>query len=190
MEAEWSRLLEIIRRTSFRAESEPVFRLASGRLSRYYVDCKQALSFPDARALIGALICERVKGIGFDAVGGMELGAYPISIAVSDELHRRTGLSVRAFVVRKEAKGHGVGNLIAGAAKPGDSALIVEDVITTGKSTIDAIVRAREAGLIIDTVVALVDRQEDDGKRNVEALGVQCSSLFTLSDLIGAPTAR
>ncbi|MGH8011550.1 MAG: orotate phosphoribosyltransferase [Candidatus Binataceae bacterium] len=181
---EWSRLLEIIRETSFKAEAESVFRLVSGRLSRYYVDCKQALSYPEARALVGKLIAGQIEGRQFDAVGGLEIGAYPIATAVSDAIYQRTGISVRAFVVRKEAKDHGVGKMLAGHAKSGDHALIVDDVITTGKSTIDAIERARQAGLNVTHVMVLVDRQEDDGKANIEAHGVSCASLFTLVDLI------
>jgi orotate phosphoribosyltransferase len=184
MDDGWARLLAIVKETSFRSDAQPVFRLASGRDSRYYVDCKQALSYPEARALIGELICERVADGTFDAVGGMEIGAYPIATSVSDAAFRAAGITLRAFVVRKEAKGHGVGNLLAGDARKGDRALIVEDVITSGKSTIDAINRARAAGLQVSRVVALVDREEDNGRANIEALGVRCESLFTLSDLI------
>ena len=186
MVAGWSRLLEILRQTSFRSEREPVFRLASGRMSNFYVDCKQALSDPEARALIGKLIFEHIKNQSFDTVGGLELGAYPIATSISDELYRRTKKKIRAFVIRKEAKKHGVGNLIAGSVHAGNTTLIVDDVITTGKSTIEAINRAREAGLIVKHVVILVDREEDNGKQNIEEQGVSCASLFSLSDLIGA----
>ncbi|MGH7917902.1 MAG: orotate phosphoribosyltransferase [Candidatus Binataceae bacterium] len=189
MEGEWSRFLEIIRGTSFKAAPEPVFRLASGRLSRYYVDCKQALSYPEARALLGKLIFEQIKGRQFDAIGGLEIGAYPIATAVSDAIYQRTGASVRVFVVRKEAKDHGVGKMLAGDAKAGDRTLIVDDVITSGKSTIDALERARQAGLNVTHVMVLVDRQEDRGKANIEAHGVSCASLFTLPDLINAAAA-
>lgn len=186
MSKEWSRLLDIITRTSFKSEREAIFRLASGRMSNFYVDCKQALSDPEARGLIGKLIYDRVKFRDFDAVGGLELGAYPIATSVSDAFYRATRKKVRAFVIRKQAKSHGVGKLIAGDAHSGDRALIVDDVITTGGSTIEAIKGAREVGLIVDHVIVMVDREEDDGKCNIERMGVTCEHLFTLNDLIKA----
>jgi len=182
--AERSRLLQILARTSFRCEKEAVFQLASGAMSRYYVDCKYALSDPEARKLIGKLISDRVKGETYDAVGGLEIGAYPIATAVSDRIYEDTARKVRAFVVRKQAKSHGIPGLLAGDARRGDRALIVDDVITTGKSTIDAVERAREAGLIVSRVIVLVDRNEGDGKNNIEARGVRCDNLFSLDELI------
>jgi orotate phosphoribosyltransferase len=175
--------MEIFRKTSFKSSAEPVFRLASGKLSRFYVDSKQALSDPEARSLIGELIFDLVKNESFDSVGGMELGAYPIATCVSDKIYRETGKSVRAFVIRKEQKKHGVTAWTAGDARKGDRALIVEDVVTTGDSTVKAIRRARESGLHVDRVVALVDRQEEDGRKNIEAENVTFSALFTLAEL-------
>lgn len=185
MSMEWSRLLAIIAQTSFKSEREPIFRLASGRISNFYVDCKQALSDPEARALIGKLMFERVKGYDFDAVGGLALGAYPIATSVSDAIYHATEQSkkVRAFVIRTKEKSHGVGKLVAGNANAGDRTLIVDDVITTGNSTIEAIKGARDAGLIIERVIVMVDREEDGGKRNIESQGVTCEHLYTLNDL-------
>ena len=114
------RLCEILRRGSLQSRDEPVFHLASGKLSRHYVDCKQALSDPEARGLVGELMLERLTGISLDAVGGMELGAYPIATSVSDAIFRASGTKVRAFIVRKESKQHGMQGLIAGNVKPGD----------------------------------------------------------------------
>lgn len=187
MVAEGRRLLEILRKTSFQSEREAVFRLASGKLSKYYIDCKQALSYPEARALVGKLIFDRVKSQSIDAVGGLEIGAYPIATSVSDTIFRETGVTVRAFVVRKEPKTHGVRDLIAGTVRKGDRALIVEDVVTAGGSTIKAIRGARDAGLIVERVIALVDREEDNGRRNIEAEAVKFEALFTLSDLSALP---
>ena len=189
MTTERTRLLEILLATSFHSEKEPVFRLASGRMSQYYIDCRQALSFAEARALLGALILERLNRIALeslDAVGGMELGAYPIAIAVSDAIYQKTGRTVRAFVVRKQPKTHGVGDLIAGQVKSGDRCLIVDDVITSGKSTADAIAGACGAGLIVDRAIVILDRQEAGGRSMIENLGVRCESLFTFADLISA----
>jgi orotate phosphoribosyltransferase len=189
MATDWNRLRDILRSTSFRCETEATIKLASGRYSRFYVDCKKALSYSEARALVGKLIVEGLKGRSFDAVGGLEIGAYPIATAVSDEIYRQKHLDARAFVVRKEAKGHGVGGLMAGDVRINDHVLIVDDVITTGKSTISAIDKAREAGLTVKHVVVLVDRDEEGGKQNIEDKGVTCTSLFTLSDLQEADSA-
>jgi orotate phosphoribosyltransferase len=186
MNKERSRLIEILRSTSVKVAAEPVFRLASGVMSRHYVDCKQALSDPEARELIGEVIAAMVEGRRFDAIGGMELGAYPIAIAASDAIYRRSGQKSRVFVVRKEPKSHGIRDLIAGNARAGDSALIVEDVVTSGGSTIKAIRSAREAGLKVDEVIALIDREEGGGSTNLEAEGVKFCAIFRLNELLEA----
>jgi orotate phosphoribosyltransferase len=187
MDEKRRRLLQILRATSFRRNPEPVFRLASGRVSKFYVDCKQALSYPEARYLIGELIRERVKGDSIEAVGGLEIGAYPIAASVSDAIYRQTGASVRAFVVRKEPKSHGIRDLLAGDVRPGDHALIVEDVVTEGGSTLKAIEAARKVGLVVQRVIALVDRDEAGGGGNIEAAGVKFEALCTLRELAELP---
>jgi orotate phosphoribosyltransferase len=179
-----ARFEQILRRTSLQVRDEPVFRLASGKTSRYYVDCKQALSDPEARALVGELILARIAGLQFDAVGGMEIGAYPIATAVSDAIFRANRAKVRAFVVRKESKQHGMSGLLAGDVKPGDRVLIVDDVVTAGTSTIRAIKGARAAGLRVDHVIVLLDRQEEDGRQNIETQGVRFEALTTLPELL------
>jgi orotate phosphoribosyltransferase len=178
------RLRELLRRTSLQTRDQPIFRLASGKMSRHYVDCKQALSDPEARALVGQLVCDLLRGVCLDAVGGPELGAYPIATAVSDAIFRATGSKVQAFVVRKEAKGHGIQGLIAGNVKAGDKTLIVDDVVTAGSSTIKAIEGVRRSGLIVERVVVLVDREEEDGRKKIEAQGVSFEALTTLSELL------
>jgi orotate phosphoribosyltransferase len=182
-----ARLGELLRQTSLQSREAPVFRLASGKLSRYYVDCKQALSDPEARDLVGQLILERLGGVSLDAVGGMEIGAYPIATSVSDAVFRATGAKVRAFVVRKESKDHGIQGLIAGNVKSGDKALIVDDVVTAGSSTIKAIERARQAGLVVERAIVLIDREEEDGRKNIEAQGIQFEALLTLSEILDNP---
>jgi orotate phosphoribosyltransferase len=184
MDSAQLRLREILRRTSLQSRNEPVFRLASGKMSRHYVDCKQALSDPEARVLVGQLILERLGRISLDAVGGMELGAYPIATSVSDAIFRATGTKVRAFVVRKDSKQHGIQGLIAGNVKPGDKTLIVDDVVTAGSSTIRAIAAARQVGLTVERVVVLIDREEEKGRTNIEAQGVSFDALTTLSELL------
>ena len=185
MAVERSRLLEILYKTSFRIAEKPEYKLSSGRMSPYYVDSKQALSFPEARSLTAKLICDLIGSETFDAVGGLEIGAYPIATSVSDLIYRRTGTTVRAFVIRKQPKTHGIRDLVAGYTQRGDRALIVDDVLTTGESTITAILRAREAGLQVSRAILMVDRDEGDGgKDNIESHGVRCDSLFTLADLL------
>jgi orotate phosphoribosyltransferase len=179
-----ARLCEMLRHTSLQSHDNPTVRLASGKMSRHYVDCKQALSDPEARALVGQLIVERLGGIPLDAIGGMELGAYPIAISVSDAIFRATGAKVRAFVVRKESKHHGILGVIAGNVKTGDKTLIVEDVVTAGSSTIKAIEEATRAGLLVQRVIALIDREQEGGRQNIEALGVSFDALITLSELL------
>jgi orotate phosphoribosyltransferase len=178
------RFLKILKATSFRSSPDPVFKLASGRVSKYYVDCKQALSYPEARALIAELIGERLKGESIDAIGGLEIGAYPIAACVSDAIYRESGASLRVFVVRKEPKSHGIRDLIAGDVREGDRAVIVDDVVTEGGSTLKAIDAARRAGLSVARAVVLVDREEAGGRANVESAGVRLEALCTLSELV------
>jgi orotate phosphoribosyltransferase len=178
------RLLQIIAKTSFRQREKPVFHLASGIDSKYYVDCKQALSFPEARGLIAEMILERISADAIDAVGGLEIGAYPIATTLSDKVYAQMHRNIRVFVVRKEPKKHGIHDLIAGSVEPNERALIVDDVITSGSSAIQAIKTAREAGLRVNQVIAIVDRQESNGRANIEAMGVHFDALFTLRDLI------
>jgi len=187
MDEKRRRFLEILKATSFRSSYEPVFRLASGRVSKYYVDCKQALSFPEARLLIADLIGERLNPESIDAIGGLEIGAYPIATCVSDAIYRASGATVRAFVVRKEPKSHGIRDLIAGDVRQGDRAVIVDDVVTEGGSTLKAIETSRKAGLIVERAIVLVDREEAGGRANVEAAGVKFEALCTLHELAELP---
>lgn len=178
------RLVQILLDThSFKSSTSPTYPLASGALSQFYIDCKLALSYPEARQLVGRLIYDRVRSLELDAVGGILIGAYPIAIAVSDAAHLLTGKVIRVFGVRKDPKEHGLKKLIEGDVSRGQRVLIVDDVITSGKSTIEAIKKSREQGLEVVKAIALIDRQEQDGKRNIEAEGVSFEALYTLDDL-------
>ena len=168
---------------SFHWKSTPAFTLASGRVSEYYVNCKQLLSHPKYRRLLAELIADHLKGWDVQAVGGMEIGAIPIATAVSDHVYDCTGRELRTFVVRKKVKDHGMKHAVEGAFQPGDRVLVVDDVLTTGQATIDAITQARAAGLEVRHALVLVDRQEDGGRQRVEALGVPLTGLLTLKDL-------
>ena len=168
---------------SFHWKTRPQFTLASGRVSEYYVNCKQLLSHPKYRRLLAELIADHLKGWDIQAVGGMEIGAIPIATAVADYVYDRTGGELRTFVVRKKPKDHGMKHAVEGAFESGDRVLVVDDVLTTGQATIDAITHARAAGLDVRHALVLVDRQEDGGRARVEALGVPITSLLTLQDL-------
>ena len=168
---------------AFHWESTPQFTLASGRVSEYYVNCKQLLSHPRYRRIIAELIADHVAGWDIHAIGGMEIGAIPIATSVSDYLFIQKGRELRTFVVRKKAKDHGMKHTVEGSFQAGDRVLVVDDVLTTGQATIDAIQQARTAGLDVRYALVIVDRGEDHGRERVESAGVPLTSLLTLEDL-------
>lgn len=176
------RLLKLIVEKSYLESDVPKFRLASGGMSKFYIDCKKVLSYPEARLLIGELIYDRIRELQLDAVGGLALGAYPLALTVSDAIYRHDQRTVRVFVVRKEAKGHGLKKHVEGDIKQGDKALVVEDVVTMGQSTLEAVSKSREEGLEIVKIIALIDRQEG-GRENIESQGIPFETLFTRTDL-------
>jgi len=163
--------------------------LASGRRSTLYVDCRLTSMSPEGQLLIGraALAALRDSGWPVDAVGGLTLGADPISYAIAHasalEAEAGTGGMVRSFTVRKETKQHGTGKLIEGPFQAGDQVVVVEDVITTGGSALKAVEAVRAAGGRILGVLALVDREEG-GREALEAAGLRVISLVTASDLL------
>src|SRR5262249_22239893 len=133
------RLLQLLIDTkSFQWSATPVFPLVSGALGRFYVDCRTGLSYPELRQGVGELMVDLVRQ-PVDAVGGLLVGAVPIAIAVSDAAYRRGSSTIRVFFVRKEPKAHGMKKLIEGDVREGDRVVIVDDVITSGKSTIEAV---------------------------------------------------
>lgn len=176
------RLKQLLVEKSFQFSEIPKFPLAAGGLSRYYIDCRTALSQPEARKLIGELAVALFGDRELDAVGGLELGAYPVAIAISDGFYRMTGEELRVFVVRKKPKDHGLRKWIEGDVREGDRSLVVEDVVTSGRSLVNAVERSRESGLIVKTVLALVDREEG-GRATLEQAAVEFRSLLTLTDL-------
>jgi orotate phosphoribosyltransferase len=176
------RLIELILEKAFRYSPEPVFKLVSGRMSNYYFNCKTVTLHPEGMHLIGNIIFDMTHGLNAKGIGGLTLGADPIASAVAYTSFLR-GNSLEAFVVRKTAKSHGTMQWIEGNIGQGDRVIIVDDVITTGKSTIEAVTRAREAGLEIARVIALVDRQEG-GRENIEALGLTVDSVVTREEVM------
>jgi orotate phosphoribosyltransferase len=171
---------------SFKWDREKGFTLASGETSPFYVDCRSLMAHPQARRLVAQLAYEALAGIEFDCLGGLELGAIPLSVTISDfagaASHQRLW---RTFVVRKQVKDHGLGKLIEGSIRSGDRALIVDDVLTSGGSLLKAVGVAREAGLQVDHALVIVDRQEQDGRARVEREKLQLISLLTIQELLG-----
>ncbi|MBI5212607.1 MAG: orotate phosphoribosyltransferase [Nitrospirae bacterium] len=163
------RLIRLIYDRVFKYSEEPVFKLVSGRMSNYYFNCKMVTLNPEGMYLIGNIIFDMIKDLNVKGIGGLTLGADPIADAVAYTSYLKKK-PIEAFVVRKSAKSHGTMQWIEGDVKAGDRVVIVDDVITTGKSTIEAITRAREAGLNIVKVIALVDRQEGGYENIAEAL--------------------
>jgi orotate phosphoribosyltransferase len=162
-----ARLLALLSRLSY--EKREV-TLASGRKSDFYIDCKQAILTAEGHFLAGSLflglIRDRTPEV--EAVGGLTMGADPLSSAVST-LSYVAGRPLTGFYVRKEAKGHGTGQWMEGAKslRPGMPVAIVEDVVTTGGSALKAIERARGFGLVVKLIVGLVDREEG-GRETLE----------------------
>ncbi len=176
------RLLTLLAERAYQYRPERPFTLSSGALSDYYLDARVVTWDPEAKPLIGALVFEALAGRA-DAVGGLTLGADPIAGAVA-YYSQGVGAPLRAFTVRKQAKQHGTARAIEGAIRPGDRVAIVDDVVTTGTSTLDAIDRCREAGYVITAVVILVDREEGGLARVRDAVpGVPCSAIFTRGEL-------
>lgn len=176
------RLIELILEKAFRYSEEPVFRLVSGTMSNYYFNCKAVTLHPEGMHLIGNIIYDIIRDSGARGIGGLTLGADPIADAVAYTSFLR-GTPVEAFVVRKTAKSHGTMQWIEGNVSGGDKVVIVDDVITTGKSTIEAIDRAKEAGLDIVKVIALVDRQEG-GRENIAAAGFHVEAVVTREEVM------
>ncbi len=176
------RLIELIIEKAFKYSEEPVFKLVSGRMSNYYFNCKAVTLYPEGMYLIGNLFFDLIKDLDIRGIGGLTLGADPIAYAVAYTSYVKNK-PVEAFVVRKTPKSHGTMQWIEGNIKSGGRVVIVDDVITTGKSTIEAITRAKEAGLEIVKVIALIDRQEG-GRETIEALGYKLVSIITRDEVM------
>jgi orotate phosphoribosyltransferase len=162
------------------------FTLASGKQSKYYVDARLTTMSPEGLSVIGPLALSTLDQSGWkvDAVGGLTLGADPISYAIS-YASARSDHPLRAFTVRKEVKSHGTGKTIEGPFKEGDRVAVIEDVITTGGSALRAIEAVRAANGIVAGVLALVDREEG-GRQAIEASGVPVISLVVASQIFRA----
>ncbi len=159
------RLIEIVLEKSFQYRDNPPFTLASGKQSNYYFNCKPTTLDPEGMNLIGKVLFRMLKDAPITAAGGLTLGADPIANALA-VISFQEGKPIKSFTVRKETKDHGTKSKIEGTLQKGERIVVLDDVITTGGSTITAIEAVREAGLVIDRVVAFIDREEG-GRENI-----------------------
>jgi orotate phosphoribosyltransferase len=182
-------LLSLLARTSFRLGQ---FKLSSGGTSDYYIDCRTTTLHAEGGRLTGHAILELLAAnqIEAEAVGGLTMGADPIvsNVATASAWRARSipgAPLLHGFLVRKAEKAHGTGRRIEGFCHEGARVVIVDDVCTTGSSTIVALEAAREAGMIVAAVVCIVEREEANGRPAVEAAaaGAPFLRLFTASDV-------
>ena len=182
-------LLPLIARLSFRLGQ---FKLSSGGTSDYYIDCRTTTLHAEGGRLTGHAVLELLEAHGVDAeaVGGLTMGADPIvsNVATASAwraLSNPGAPLLNGFLVRKAEKAHGTGRRIEGFCREGARVVIVDDVCTTGASTINAIEAAREAGMTVAAVVCLVEREEANGRPAVEAVaaGAPFLCLFTANDV-------
>ena len=182
-------LLSFLARKSFRLGD---FTLASGAKSDYYIDCRTTTLSAHGGRLTGHALLELLEknGIEAEAVGGLTMGADPIvsNVATASawrNLEDPKAAVLEGFLVRKAAKDHGTGKRVEGFCKTGAKVVIVDDVCTTGGSTINALEAAREAGMEVAAVLCIVERQEANGRPAVEAAagGAPFLALFTANDV-------
>ena len=182
-------LLSLLARISFRLGQ---FTLSSGGTSDYYIDCRTTTLHAEGGRLTGLAVLELLQeqGVDAEAVGGLTMGADPIvcNLATASAyraLEQPELPLIQGFLVRKAEKSHGTGRRIEGFCREGARVVIVDDVCTTGASTINAIQAARDAGMVVAAVVCLVEREEADGRPAVEeaAAGAPFFALFTAVDV-------
>jgi orotate phosphoribosyltransferase len=172
-------LLKLLARKSFRLGE---FKLSSGGTSDYYIDCRATTLDARGAQLVGQLFLDEMRGQGWhaDAIGGLTMGADPIVVAVAV-----TSGTLHGFLVRKAEKQHGTGQRIEGFREKGARVVIVDDVCTTGSSTVQAIEAAREYGFEVAGVMCLVEREDAHGRPSVEKAAAPANfiSIFTANDV-------
>lgn len=164
------------------------FTLASGKKAKFYLDCRRLTLDSRGAVQVAEGILQLLQGRMPDAVGGMAIGADPITAAIITIAGTRDQ-RLKGFIVRKEAKQHGKGRDVEGPVKPGETVFIVEDVVTTGGSSLAAIEKVEAAGLKVAGVIAIIDRLEG-GREAFAAKGYQLETLLTVRDFgIEPPSA-
>ena len=177
-------LLELLATRAYRHGN---FTLASGRTSSHYVNCKPVSLSGLGLALLSAQMLDLVEP-GAVAVAGLTLGADPLVSGVA-QAAALAGQALDALIVRKEAKGHGTGAWLEGPLpEPGSRITVLEDVVTTGGSSLKAVKQLREAGYVVERVVTIVDRQEG-GLAAMQEAGLELRSLFQLDEVAAAHQA-
>ncbi|MEI1280012.1 orotate phosphoribosyltransferase [Leptospira venezuelensis] len=176
-------LFQLIQTHAYRFREEP-FTLASGRKSRHYFNCKEITLHPQRLELLCKYIVEKhlpESGLaGEEAFGGFTMGADPICFGISLE-YRKQSKNVFPLIVRKQAKEHGTKNLVEGGVNAVKSCVVVDDVITTGGSTLQAIKSLRDAGLEVTACICILDREEG-GRKAIEEEGIKVFPLFKKSE--------
>ncbi len=172
------RLLDLIREKAYSEGKE--FTLASGKKSRFYINCKTVTLDPEGLWLLSHLICDTLAPRKITALGGLTLGADPIAAGAAAVSYSRQQ-PLKAFIVRKEAKGHGAQKQIEGMLTPQDRICVVEDVVTTGGSTKKALEAIEAAGLSATSILTIVDREDEDAAWLRQ--DPRFTALFRLSEL-------
>jgi orotate phosphoribosyltransferase len=175
-------LVRMLYEKSFMYSEEPKFKLVSGRMSSFYVNCKPTILDPKGMYLVGHLVFDCIKDLDVQGVGGLTFGADPVAMATAFASYLK-GKPVKAFSIRKTQKDHGIVKWVEGDMRTGEKVVILEDVITTGGSTLKAVERARAEGLDVVQVVTLVDRQEG-GAEAVRAQVPSVAAVVTIEDLM------
>jgi orotate phosphoribosyltransferase len=170
-------LIELIRQQALKFGD---FTLASGKKASYYLDCRQVTLDSRGAQLIGSGMLELLKHDMPELVGGMAIGADPITAAILT-LAGVQNLPLRGVMVRKEPKGHGLGKHVEGPFNDGERLVIVEDVVTTGGSSLKAIEHCEAVGLKVKRVLAIIDRLEG-GREAFAERGYELTTLFTIRD--------
>jgi orotate phosphoribosyltransferase len=175
-----ARLLEIIKAKSLLLGE---FKLVSGAVSNYYLDMKPTMFDPEGAHLVAELVCDLIAGErDVEAIGGLELGAVPIIVAVCARSWH--GRPVAGFVVRKEIKDHGTEQKIDGNFKPGSTVILFDDVTTKGGSVMKAVRAVRARGARVAKIITLVDRLEG-ASENLGKEGIELVALYTTRELLG-----
>ena len=183
-------LSELVRLLAEKSTKRGRFTLASGQESDFYIDARLTTMSPEGLSLIGPLALQQLDQIGWRpaAIGGLTLGADPIAYAIS---YASSGSAkpLRAFTVRKQAKAHGTQKLVEGPLYSGDRVVVIEDVITTGKSALQAVEAVKDAGGLVVGVLGLIDR-EQGGREAIEHLQLPVLTLTTAREILNYLNSR
>jgi orotate phosphoribosyltransferase len=175
-------LIQLLCRKSFKYSESPSFKLVSGRMSCFYVNCKPTTLSARGMFLTGHLMFEAMADSGASAVGGLTFGADPIAMATAFASELK-GRPLNAFSIRKTQKDHGIVKWVEGDIRPGEKVVVIDDVATTGGSTIKAVERARAEGLDVVRAVILVDRQEG-GLDHIRSHVPDAHAIITRDELV------